>query len=376
MWRWLRRLLVTLVALVVLIALTPIAGLAYGFLTTGDVELTQPLPPTAEAGPSPNVKATLDNEVAGYRRPEESTFLTYPEWAIVYAAREYAAFVDREFPSRFPYWAYAGRFWQDYALMIRASAGYPFNFGNHLMLVVIGTSHTIELAIQSIYENTVGRLTEAAAFWEPAPEDRYQAEAAAEYAAFLDQVPWYRFPYAEKRAGLWAVEPADGAAAIRSWERKLGFGASYSIKQGYAALIASGLSATSDAAFLDIHVWATGPVALAIADEPDTSLERDFGVDGAAFVTRRYQVFTEMIPCLIGRGVRFVEIGGNSLIFATFLVEAAAALPEAGQVLFSYRLPAEPETRRVGIALPVAGLHEALPALDAAGAKLEHVYDY
>ena len=373
MWRWLRRLLFAVLALVLVIVLIPLAGLAYGFLTTGAVDTA---PSTAEASPPANIEETLESGIAGYKRPEESTFLTYPEWAIVYAAREYAEFVEREFPSRFPYWAYAGRFWQDYAMVIRASRAYPFNFNNHLMLVVIGTSHTIELAIQSIYENTIGRLTEAAAFWEEVPEDRYQAEAAAEYAAFLDQVPWYRFPYAEKRAGLWSVKPAGGMAAIRSWERKLGFGASYSIKQAYAGLIASGLSATLAPALLDIHVWAAGPVAQAIAGEPDTTLERDLGVDGAVFVTQRYQVFTEIIPRLIAKGVRFVEIGGNRLIFATFLAEDDIDLPQAGQVLFSYALPARPEVRRIGIVLPVAALHEALPALDAAGAELEHVYDY
>jgi hypothetical protein len=175
---------------------------------------------------------------------------------------------------------------------------------------------------------------------------------------------------------LWAVETAGGAAAIRSWERKLGFGAAYSIKQGYAALIASGLSAAADPALLDIHVWATGPVMDAIADEPDTTLTRDFGAGGAAFVTQRYQVFTEMIPRLIERGVRFVEIGGNRLIFATLLAEDDVILPETGQVLFSYPLPARPELRRIGFALPVAELHEALPAFDKAGAELEHVYDY
>src|SRR5690606_28797237 len=148
---------------------------------------------------------------------------------IVYQAREYAELVAREFPSAFPYWAYTGRFWQDYALMIRASSAYEFNFQNHLMLTVIGTSQTIENGVQSLYENTIGRITEAVAGYDMVPEDEYQAGVAAEYAAFLDQVPWYQFPYAEKRAGLWAVELAGGLAAVRSWERKLGFGAAYSV---------------------------------------------------------------------------------------------------------------------------------------------------
>ena len=136
--------------------------------------------------------------------------------------------------------------------MIRAAGDYPFNFQNHLMLMVIGVSHTVEHAVQWSYENTLGRLTELAAWWTPVPEDVFQAGVAAEYAAFLDQVPWYRFPYAEKRAGLWEMGPAAGPAVVRSWERRLGFGLSYSIKQGYADLIKSGLDATSEAALLDI----------------------------------------------------------------------------------------------------------------------------
>src|SRR5690606_28556579 len=272
MWKWLRRLLAAIAVVVVAVLLIPVAGLAWGFLTTPDIAIEKP-EPAADAG----VPQALQAEIKDYARAEESTFLTYPEWAVVYAAREYASFTGgyqaagpERSPSHFPYWSYIGRFWQDYALMIRAARGYPFSFQNHLMLVVIGTSHTIEHAVQWSYENTVGLFTEAAGGWTPVPEDTYLAKVAGEYAAFLDQVPWYRFPYAERRGGLWVVEPAEGLAAIRSWERKLGFGLAATIKQAYAGLIASGLSATSDAALLDIHVWATGPVAEAIAGEPAT----------------------------------------------------------------------------------------------------------
>jgi hypothetical protein len=370
MRKLLRFLFRTIVAVVLVVVLIPVAGLTYGFLTTEAVEVA---PSAAEGTPA---AAALVAEIPGYKRPEESTFLTYPEWAIVYAAREYADLVAREFPSAFPYWAYTGRFWQDYALMIRASSGYGFNFQNHLMLVVIGTSQTIENAVQSVYENTVGRITEAVAGYDMTPEDAFQADAAAEYAAFLDQVPWYEFPYAEKRSGLLATDTAGGIASVRSMERKIGFGAAYTVKQAYAGLIKQGLSATSDAALLDIHVWAQGPVAEAIAGEADTSVTRDLGADGTVFTTRRYQVFTDMIPRLIGKGVRFVEIGGNRLIFLTVLYEDDLPAPESAQVLFDYPLPVRPETRRAGIALPVAQLHEALPALLAGGALLEHVYDY
>lgn len=367
--RFLRRLLLVVVTIIVVTVLIPVAGFSYGWLTT----TTPSIPAVSNAAPDAEGQR-LRAEYPGYQRPEESTFLTYPEWAIVYAAREYSAFVADDLPQRFPYWAYVGRFWQDYALMVRASERYPFNFQNHLMLVVIGTSHTVEHAVQWVYENTYGRLTTLAGA--PVPQDRVLADYAADYAGFLDQTPWYAYPYADMRRVLWNAPSADGIAAIRSWERRLAFGAALSVKQGYADVIQSGLAATSDPALLDIHVRATGPVAAAIAGEPDTQLTLDMGANGAAFVTRRYQVFTDMVPRLIDRGLRFVEIGGNRLIFLTVTAPAAVAPPQGTTPVFDYPLPARPSTRRIGLVAEVARLHETLPALVAAGATLEHLYDY
>ncbi|MER9133616.1 hypothetical protein [Mesorhizobium sp. M0768] len=374
LFRWLKRIIKAILWLVVIVVLIPIAGLAYGFLTTPSLDTT-PLPGVAEGAPPKALADKIRAEIPGYQRPEESTFLTYPEWAIVYAAREYAGFVDKNQPSGFPYLSYIGRFWQDYAMVIRASSIYKFNLDNHQMLVVIGTSHTIEHAIQWAYENTIGRVTEATAGKRTAV-DIYQAKVAADYAGFLDQVPWYQFPYAEKRAGLFAVQPAADDSAVRTSERKLAFGLADTIKQGYADLIKSALAATTDPALLDIHVWAKGPVGEVTRNEPDTLLERDLGADGAIFVTRRYQVFTDMIPRLIGKGVSFVEIGGNDEIMVTMLSNDEINVPEGARTLFSYPLPAQPSTRRTGLTVAVRKLHIVLPALMTAGARLEHVYDY
>ena len=371
--RLLKRLIKTLLVVIAVVVAIPLLGLAYGFLTTDSLDTT-PLPGIAEGAPPQALADRVRDEIPGYKWPEESTYLTYPEWAIVYAAREYAGFVEEERESQFPYWAYIGRFWQDYATMIRATSDAPFNFANHQMIAVIGTSHTIEHVIQWAYENTVGRITE----WTSRQRigvDVYQANVAAEYAAFLDQVPWYQFPYAEKRAGLMAVVRAPGEDQVRTSERKLAFGLAYSIKQGYAKAIKSALAATSDPAFLDIHVWAKGPVAQAIAGEPDTTLEKDFGADGAVFVTKRYQVFTDMIPRLIAKGVSFVEIGGNDEILLTVLSNDAIEPPAGTRLLFGYQLPADPAVRRSGLTVAVRQLHVVLPAL-AGQARLEHVYDY
>jgi hypothetical protein len=371
----LRRLVKALIVLIVIVILIPIVGLAYGFLTTDGIA-TAPLPGVADGAPPAALAEKVRAEIPGYQRPEEATFLTYPEWAIVYAAREYARFVKEERPSDLPYLSYIGRYWQDYAIMIRASQGYPFNYENHQMLVVIGISHTIEYALQWAYENTIGSITQYTAGERRVAVDDYLAGVAADYAAFLDQVPWYEFPYADKRAGLWALERKPGDDEVRTTERRWAFALAYAIKQGYAALIRSGLAATSDPALLDIHVWVKGPIGEAVRGETDTLLERDLGDDGAIFVTKRYQAFTEMIPRLIGQGISFVEIGGNDEILVTVHSADAVAAPEGSRILFEYQLPADPTERRTGLLVAVRRLHTVVPALTKAGASLEHVYDY
>lgn len=377
MLRWLKRLLKLALAIVVIVVLIPVVGLIYGFATTPSLPAA---PAIAAADAPPQALADqLRAEIPGYKRPVESTFLTYPEWAIVYAAREYAGFVKDNRESGFPYWSYIGRFWQDYAMVIRASSDQPFNFANHQMLAVIGTSHTIEHAIQWAYENTIGRITEWAS-GKPIAVDRYQAGVAADYAAFLNQTPWYEFPYAQKRSGLLAIAAEPDDSGLRTAERKAQGALAYSIKQGYADLIKAGLSATMDPALLDIHVWTTGDApgatAAAIAGEANTTLEKDFGAEGAVFVTQRYQVFSDMIPRLIEKGLRFREIGGNDEILVTVLTGPSITLPEGVRPLFDYALPAQPDTRRAGLIVPVRSLHSAIPALLAGGARLEHVYDY
>ena len=127
---------------------------------------------------------------------------------------------------------------------------------------------------------------------------------------------------------------------------------------------------------LDIHVWAKGPVAEATRNEPDTALERNMNADGTVFVTKRYQVFTDMIPRLIAKGVTFVEIGGNDEILVSVLSKDAITAPEGSRTLFAYALPADPAQRRTGLTVAVRRLHTVVPALLASGARLEHVYDY
>ncbi len=109
----------------------------------------------------PSKPTQTGNGIANYARPEDDTFLTYAEWYIVWSYQEKAAWQQAHLPSSFPYFQAIGQYWSGYCCSYGVVRGrYPFNFGDHLMLVVIGTSFTVEYALKGAYEDTVGRLSE------------------------------------------------------------------------------------------------------------------------------------------------------------------------------------------------------------------------
>ena len=95
---------------------------------------------SATSSPEGASKAPPANAPAGYARHEVSTFLTLPEWFIVYSAEEQARFTGTQPPSRFPYLRSIGQFWRYYGAVCGVTRGIcPFHIGDHLMLAVLFT---------------------------------------------------------------------------------------------------------------------------------------------------------------------------------------------------------------------------------------------
>src|ERR1700736_1781265 len=88
------------------------------------------------------------------RRGEEQTFLTFPEWFLVFSPAEYADFVRQHTPDEFCFWGHIGQFWHGYGAVIDQTRARrePTNWGYLVMIVVIGLCTTVEYAIRSAYE--------------------------------------------------------------------------------------------------------------------------------------------------------------------------------------------------------------------------------
>ena len=183
----------------------------------------------------------------GYRRPDSDTFLQHPEWYIVYSSEEYGRHLGRHPPSTFPYGASIGQYWRSYhEAWSAARHTYAPNWAYHVMLWVIGTSYSAELALKGLYENTIGRLSEWAADGERVPEDLLAAEVAQDYGRFIHDRPWYEYRFLPRLLAVWTDLPLWSEHPFRSWERKGFLTLEYGAKGAYAGLIALATRAAYD----------------------------------------------------------------------------------------------------------------------------------
>jgi hypothetical protein len=290
-------------------------------------------------------------------RPEVSTYLTFPEWYIVYAAREEAAWLREGRPSAFPYLGAIGQFWCGYAAVYDVtSRRYGFSVENHLMLAVIGTSFTAENAAKALYEGSVGRASEITGGWST-DEDRFAAGLALEYAAFMDETPWYAFPFGERLGALWQM-PAGGT--MRSWERRLALSAQLAVKAAYGWAIGQAVQA----------MYGPERLTTAVTVQPAAGGEQ-------LLTLPRYAAFQPPLLALLRGGADVRAIEGNREILLTLLAPAAWRydLPE-GTAILEHPLLVDRARKRVAASVPVAGLRRFVAAVDERRIEIEHVYDY
>ena len=305
-----------------------------------------------------------------WQRSEARTWLTYPEWYIVYSAESFGRFLDKNPPSAFPYWRHVHGFWSGYCAVNRAAPAEGAGEAK-VMIYTIGLSYSAELLVKGAYENTVGRLFEWLGGWQSA-DDRHAARVQQQYGAFMHEVPWYEFPFGKALSDLWGTSEPDQVA--RHWERRFALSAEYGVKTGYAALIgwASGATLGRDERSLRF-VARSNPEAIRAVDprlKPVARLP-----DGRVVVEApRYAQFTDLLGKLAASKVEIVEISGNDDIFLTALVPTNPSM--GGDELIVEALDDRPGWSRVGISIKVDRLLPTLRSIRRSGGEIEHVYDY
>lgn len=310
------------------------------------------------------------------RRGEEQTFLTFPEWFLVFSPAEYAAFAQRHTPDEFCFWGHIGQFWHGYGAVIDQTRmrREPTNWGYHVMIVVIGVSTTVEYAIRSAYETVVGRMT--AMLGTRTAEDDYAAHVAQEYVDFIRYRPWYEFDFTARLHGLWTQTDWIGPNPLRKWERRYALTTEYAVKAAYGWLIGKATHTAyatpieSTSVLVDHRQTCT--------ETPDgVSIRHEVSDSQVLLALPRYEGFMKPAVALARCGADFREIAGNrSVIVVSVQGPERASAPAATELMLRQRIITEPGHERLVLIVPVAGLTATLNGLAAEHMTLEHIFDY
>lgn len=307
------------------------------------------------------------------RRQEANTYLTYPEWHIVYAYDGLAEALKSGDEHQFDYWSSVKDFWSsDCALTEIADAHGGADSATRMTIATIGVSFTLEMGLKAAYEETIGRL---AALWrgaEKSPQDIIARDMAADYAAFLRQVPWYKYPFQTSVDALWAA-PIDDP--VRGWERRLALGLEWESKIAYAGAIASAVDAVGQAK-LTIFSVVSGLRADQLAAITDVKIAAEQG--GKILIeTPRYDRFTHILSEIVRAGGTIEDIAGNDdiMLSATLAAGSDDALLRRGTVISRLHRPGF-GNERVLISVKVKDLGDILRAQPIADPGIEHIFDY
>ncbi|KMW58610.1 hypothetical protein AIOL_003588 [Candidatus Rhodobacter oscarellae] len=348
--RWLRRVIFGLVLLVLLL----LAPVGYNELACSGEPVADSYQPIVS---DPD-----------WHRAEARSFLTYPEWHIVHAYDDYARVIRDGDPHQFGYVQAVRGFWGSLCALTEVSARHGgFDWVTKQTIYTIGVSFTLELGLKAAYEETLGRIATLIRGQKRAPLDDLSAKQAADYAAFLQQVPWYRWDFAGDVAALKSAN----TGSWRDTERRVALGLEFRAKAGYAKVIAAAVaSAGFDA--LRLRMVVTGMDAAALEALGEVAVIEQTAAH-IVIETPRYRELTHLLTEMADQGAEFIEIAGNDDIMLTAIAPRGA---EHG-ALFAFDRQGYGDTRHL-ISMKVSALNDWLRAArdPSGGLTLEHIHDY
>lgn len=307
-----------------------------------------------------------------FLRAEANSYLTYPEWHIVYAYEGLANVLKTGDDHAFGYGRSVTGFWASFcALNQEAGRHGGADLDTRQTIHVIGVSFTLEMGMKALYEETLGRVFALVRGAEKSPQDRYAAAMAEDYGSFLHQTPWYKYDFDREVAALWS-EPV---TSLRGWERRLALGGEWKAKAAYARVIAGAVAATTGQAQLRIRSLVAGLAPADLQTIPEVSVIEDRGADGVLIETPRYRAFTLILQQIAARDGTVLEVAGNDDIMVSAL--GATAPSQLGSATLTADINRDGFAgRRLLLQVKVPDLVALFAELRAANLELEHVYDY
>ena len=310
-------------------------------------------------------------------RPADQTFLTYPEWFLVFSPAEQAQYFKKHTSSTFPYFTHIQQLWQGYDIVYNQIKGnFKFNTGYHVMIWVIGVSTTVEYGLKALYETVIGGFTNPASHVQLTAEDRFNATYTNDYVTFIEKLPWYEFDFVSQLKKFWTETPVSGDHTFRKLERRYYLTTELLVKAGYGWLIKQGTKSAYEEALLTTAVILAPPFNK--GNEPMEAAFEKLTDEGVLYFYPRYAAFKDVALETAGKKVSFKRIAGNDgAILITVITSKELSLPnDKCKVLFTQPIATQLGVSRIALVTTVPELSKVLLLLKNAGAQLEHVYDY
>lgn len=289
-------------------------------------------------------------------RPADQTFLTFPEWYLVFSPEEQASYFKQYTASTFPFMGHTAQIWESYKIVNnQIKDNFPTNTGYHFMIWVIGSSASVEYSIKAWYETIIGRITDT--YEAKTDEDKFNAKFTQDYVDFIKDRPWYEFDFKSRLKSLWTSNSFFGDKFFRKIERKYILTSELLVKYVYGKLIGLGTK--------QVYGEALPTTALILEDDSLQYLPR-------------YDKFANAATSLVKKGHSFKEIAGNnSAILLTVIVKEDNKVNfENAQTVFVQPFASHPSIKRIALAVPVKALSKLLLQLDNDHIKIEHLFDY
>jgi len=305
-------------------------------------------------------------------RPADQTFLTFPEWYLVFSPEEQANYFKSHTATEFPFMSHTAQIWQSYKIVNdQIKDNFPTNTGYHFMIWVIGTSASAEYAVKAWYETIVGRVTDTKAV--VTDEDKFNARFTEDYVKLIKDKPWYEYDFKKELGTLWTTTSFFGGHFLRKMDRKYILTSELLVKTVYGKLIKLGTKSV-----YEDPLPTTVVLADSIKQQNGLSIIKRFP-DGSALISLpRYDKFNAAICSLAKDGVVFKEIAGNnSAILVTVLASSSNHIFfQNAQIVFSQPFASDAGMKRIAIAVMVDQLHNLLNQLSGDKIIVEHVFDY
>lgn len=306
-------------------------------------------------------------------RPADQTFLTFPEWFLVFSPEEQANYFKQHTATSFAYMKHTAQIWQSYKIVKdQIKDNFPVNRGYHFMIWVIGASASVEYSMKALYETLIGRITDTHTV--VTEEDKFNAVYTQDYVDFIKDRPWYEFDFKTRLKYLWKNVPFTGNHLTRKIERRYILTSELLVKWGYGKLIGLGTKTVYDAAL------PTTAVVLDALPKNNASLQvaKQFPDNSVLVYLPRYDKFNAAAVEVAKGGSNFREIAGNNtaILLTILLPSADTTLFEHAQLVFKQPVASNLSMQRLALATPVTQLSSLLIQLDSLHIQIEHVFDY